>query len=179
MRWLAPLLLSLALASPALAHNTWPYPNGRCPAASSCAIGSTSTTSIMFTTDGTKLDLGRESNVLTLIATGGGPAIFRGADSGGPANTLYDTTGAGAITVGSADVTSVTVISDGGTVVIDGTVTSDANDMGWAVVAGGDTACTTTCTSACVFGVNTAAANADIVDCADATADECLCAGAS
>ncbi len=175
---LPPLLLACAFAAPALAHS-WPDTHRRCPAASSCAIGNSSTTSIMFTTDGTNLDLGSESNVLTLIVTGGGTAIFRGADAGGPSNTLYDTTGAGAITVGSADVTSVTVRGDGGNVTIDGSVTSDANDMGWAVVAGADTACTTTCTSACVFGVNTAAANADIVDCADATADECLCAGAS
>jgi hypothetical protein len=51
--------------------------------------------------------------------------------------------------------------------------------IGWAVVAGANTACTTTCTTPCVFGVNTAATEADIVACADATADECLCAGAS
>jgi len=60
-----------------------------------------------------------------------------------------------------------------------GAITSSVNDMGWAVVAGADTACTTTCTFACLFGVNTASATADIVNCADATADECLCAGAS
>ena len=51
--------------------------------------------------------------------------------------------------------------------------------IGWAVVAGANTACSTTCTTPCVFGVNTAATEADIVACADATADECLCAGAS
>ncbi len=117
MRRLAIFLLSLALASPALAHNTWPYPNGRCPAASSCVIGSTSTTSIMFTTDGTNLDLGSESNVLTLITTGGGTATFRGADAGGPANTTYDTTGAGTITVGSADVS--TIVASSATVGLD------------------------------------------------------------
>ena len=60
-----------------------------------------------------------------------------------------------------------------------GTFTSTANSFGWSVVAGADTACTTTCTSACVFGVNTASLTADIVDCADTTADECLCAGAN
>ncbi len=58
-------------------------------------------------------------------------------------------------------------------------VSSRATDIGWSVVAGADTACNTTCTFACVFGVNTGSANADIVDCADATADECLCAGAN
>lgn len=61
-----------------------------------------------------------------------------------------------------------------------GTLTmARTTDLGWAVVAGANTACNTTCTSACVFGVNTAATEADIVGCADATADECLCAGAS
>jgi len=60
------------------------------------------------------------------------------------------------------------------------TITSSrTTDIGWSVVATANQACTTTCTSACVFGVNTAATEADIVDCADATADECLCAGAN
>jgi hypothetical protein len=48
-----------------------------------------------------------------------------------------------------------------------------------AVVAGANTACNTTCTSPCMFGVNTAATEADIVACTDATADECFCLGAS
>lgn len=48
--------------------------------------------------------------------------------------------------------------------------------IGWSVVAGADTACNTTCTSACVVGFD---ATAGIVDCATATADQCLCAGAS
>lgn len=62
----------------------------------------------------------------------------------------------------------------------DSTITSTrATDIGWSVVAGANTACNTTCTSACVFGVNTAATEADIVACTDATADECLCAGAN
>ena len=75
-----------------------------------------------------------------------------------------------------------TVNVTGGAYEIDagaGTITSTANSAGWSVVAGADTACTTTCTSACLFGVNTASLTADIVDCADATADECLCMGAS
>ena len=76
----------------------------------------------------------------------------------------------------------LTVNVSGGAYEIDAgaaTFTSTANSFGWSVVAGADTACTTTCTSACVFGVNTASLTADIVDCADATADECLCAGAN
>jgi len=50
----------------------------------------------------------------------------------------------------------------------------------FTVVAGANTACTTTCATTqteCLFGVNTAATEADIVNCADATADECSCMG--
>lgn len=60
-----------------------------------------------------------------------------------------------------------------------GFVGTGTGDIGWTVNAGANTACSSTCTTPCVFGVNTASATADIVDCADATADECLCAGAS
>jgi hypothetical protein len=58
-------------------------------------------------------------------------------------------------------------------------VSSATGTIGWSVVSGANTACTTTCTNACVFGVNTAATEADIVACSDATADKCLCAGAN
>lgn len=64
-----------------------------------------------------------------------------------------------------------------------GTITSSrATDLGWAIVDGADnTACTSICTSAAVFGINLAAgATAPvIVGPSDATADVCLCAGAS
>jgi hypothetical protein len=81
--------------------------------------------------------------------------------------------------IGESTTTSITLTADGGTCTSDGNLSCTGNDMGWAVVAGANTACTTTCTSACIFGVNTAATEADIVNCADATADECLCAGAT
>ncbi len=42
-----------------------------------------------------------------------GSVTFTGKDDAGAADTIYDTTGAGAITVGSSDVTSVTVTTDG------------------------------------------------------------------
>lgn len=71
-------------------------------------------------------------------------------------------------------------IADAGAITVRSTIiSSGTSSIGWSVVAGANTACNTTCTAACVFGVNTAATEADIVDCADATADECLCAGAS
>lgn len=42
-----------------------------------------------------------------------GTVVFMGADNAGEANTTYDTTGAGAIAVGSADVTAITLTTDG------------------------------------------------------------------
>lgn len=62
-----------------------------------------------------------------------------------------------------------------------GQVTSDAASLGWAYVTGANTACTTTCASAAVFGVDLAggATAPVIVGPADASADACVCAGAS
>jgi len=74
---------------------------------------------------------------------------------------------------------TVTFPDETGTVLLAPNAGQSTSDLGWAVVAGANTVCNTTCTSACVFGVNTAATEADIVDCTDATADECLCAGSS
>lgn len=70
---------------------------------------------------GSNLILGGNSDWATVGATDAsfivsrndsGAVSFLGADDAGAADTIYDTTGAGAITVGSADVTSVTVTTD-------------------------------------------------------------------
>lgn len=55
---------------------------------------------------------------------------------------------------------------------------SRTTDFGWTVKAGANTACNTTCTSACVFGEDTSVVGT-IVACTDGTADVCLCAGSS
>lgn len=62
-----------------------------------------------------------------------------------------------------------------------GTFTSArTTNLGWTVVSVANQACNTTCTSACVFGHNlTAGVPGAMLACTDATADECLCAGAS
>lgn len=74
--------------------------------------------------------------------------------------------------IGAATGTSLTVTGD--------IKSSAATTIGWSVVAGADTACSTTCTNACVVGFDDGAADAEnMVDCASATADKCLCAGAS
>lgn len=58
---------------------------------------------------------------------------------------------------------------------------SSTGSLGWSYVTGANTACTTTCTSAAVFGVDLAAGASQpvIVAAASATADACVCAGAS
>jgi len=80
------------------------------------------------------------------------------------------------VTINNSKVSSLSSTGEtfSGTLIGTGTAT-----LGWVIVAGANTACTTTCVTPCVFGVNNAATEADIVGCADATADECLCAGAS
>ena len=51
--------------------------------------------------------------------------------------------------------------------------------LGWSVVLAPNQACDTTCTAACVNGQDTDAAPYPIVNCATATADRCVCAGAT
>ena len=54
-------------------------------------------------------------------------------------------------------------------------VTSSNNNLGWSIQTGANTACTTTCVSAAVHGWD----GTTPVGPTDATADTCLCAGAS
>lgn len=49
----------------------------------------------------------------TITRNDSGTVTVTGADDAGAANTTYDTTGAGAIAVGSADVTAITLTTDG------------------------------------------------------------------
>lgn len=65
-----------------------------------------------------------------------------------------------------------------GTLVFSGSLLGkNANDIGWTISAGANTACNTTCTtSACVIGEDTSVLGS-FVTCADATADRCICAG--
>ena len=63
-------------------------------------------------------------------------------------------------------------------IVVQDTLTATATGaLGWSVQTGANTACNTTCTNACVFGQDTDTANGPIVDCTDASADRCTCAG--
>ena len=58
-----------------------------------------------------------------------------------------------------------------------GAITSSINDLNWAMVASGNQACTTTCTSACVFGWDDGVPT--LTGCSDGTSDKCICAGGS
>lgn len=75
------------------------------------------------------------------------------------------------LTVNTTTVTTPSTITSSGT-----------GSIGWSVVVAANTACNTTCTNACVVGFATGAVGTDTerpVDCTDATADRCLCAGAN
>jgi hypothetical protein len=80
---------------------------------------------------------------------------------------------------GAAAATPIWSVTNTGNETLAGTLTSSrTTDLGWAIVNVPNQACNTSCTSACVFGINTAAIG-NLVTCTDATADSCLCAGAS
>lgn len=64
-------------------------------------------------------------------------------------------------------------------VVANDILSESTTDIGWTIQSAANQACNTTCTKGCVFGWDTSGTQADIVNCAGATADECLCAGAS
>lgn len=113
----------------------------------------------------------------TLAAT-----LVIGASIGGllfQLNTPDGATGANIRCLGTTGST-VHCLNDKGNTTQSGAILSESGGtIGWTVQAAANQSCSTTCTHACVFGVNTAATEADIVDCADTTADECLCAGPS
>lgn len=76
---------------------------------------------------------------------------------------------------GSTTLSLVGSLSMSGT----GQLTSAASaDIGWSLQSAANQACNATCTSACVFGWDTASGEV-AVGCSDATADKCLCAGGS
>jgi hypothetical protein len=82
------------------------------------------------------------------------------------------TCGAANAVVNSGTIKATTVLYADGTF-----VARNTGSIGWSKVSAANQACTTTCTSACVFGQDTA--TMAITDCADATSDVCICAGAS
>ena len=69
--------------------------------------------------------------------------------------------------------------SDNSDLAVDQLTADNTDDIGWSVQSAANQACNTTCTFACVFGLDGDTAKTSIVGCADAAADDCLCAGGS
>jgi len=118
------LVISIVSALFAFSAHAQQRPNtsGRCPSGYGCQFGESATNYVKLKTDGASMSVDETSNALTLTATTTNAAVFTGADAAGASDTIYDTTGAGTVAVGSADVTSVSIVTDGGTVTIDGTI---------------------------------------------------------
>ncbi len=101
---------------------------------------------------------------------------------GSKALVSLTTTGSGASVLATTPtlVTPVLGVATGTSLAVTGSITSSsATDLGWSVVAGANTACNTTCTSACVFGFDSGGTPPTLVACSSALADICACAGAS
>ena len=121
----------------------------------------------------------------------GGRAEFFGNEAAGTPGDVYMTGGgvAGAdFTIAAEDDVILAYSTGAAIATFDGATKSTtlagtlngtaATGLGWVIASGANTACNTTCgISACAFGVETTT-DADFVNCADATADVCICTGA-
>lgn len=95
--------------------------------------------------------------------------------------TTYADNVADATIVAAAEAPTTNTTADltvSGSIDAAGGLTSTATgSLGWSVLSAANQACTTTCTSAAVFGFD--AATTTIVDTASALADVCVCAGSN
>ncbi|MFA5121894.1 hypothetical protein [Zavarzinia sp.] len=99
-------------------------------------------------------------------------ALTFGSDA--DATIVYDETTTDDLIITSTNVTVTGNVNFSGQLVGTGTAAIGS------VVAGANTACNTTCTAPCLFGIDNGAAAADsLVACDDAAADKCVCLGAS
>ena len=119
--------------------------SGRCQTGQDCSLGKGEASGITLDTDGADLNLdGTNSNALTLTATTTASPTFIGADAAAPADTIYDTTGLGTVQIGSADVTAVTMVTDGAALNLAGvetnTLTLTAATTGTMTIMGADAA---------------------------------------
>jgi len=75
----------------------------------------------------------------------------------------------------------IVLVTSASTTVTGAFSSSGTGSLGWSVVSGTNTACNTTCGYACVFGIDSEALSTStiILSCANADADNCLCAGAN
>lgn len=120
-------------------------------------------------------------------STRGGRVTVQGneyASTGGSAALVGGAIATGHVSLQTNHGSANVLLQPGGTTLWTANSTGEiigagTSTIGWTVKAGANTACTTTCVTPCVFGIDSASLVADIVACSDATADECLCAGAS
>jgi hypothetical protein len=117
------ILLGLLVLTAAFALGPQMNSSARCQTGVDCSIGANQSSSITLDSSGGDLSVG--SDTATLTATGTDTAVFIGADAACAANTTFDTTDAGSIVIGSADVLDVTVTTTAGDIVLDGSVLAD------------------------------------------------------
>lgn len=115
------------------------------------------------------------------VTINGGAGAITLSGSGDSSAVLADND-ATAFVMGAAgelDIFQVDTTNSNGGVIINGDfqVLNSGATAGWTAATGVNTACTTTCagTGACLFGYDSGGGN--LVACADATADSCICGG--
>lgn len=113
------------------------------------------------------------NNVSVTTVTVSGVSSLRG----GFISNASSTVAAGLQVAGNLSASSTMSVA-ATTTLSDGLVSTKVTNIGWSVVNSANQACNTTCTSACVFGEDTAVLG-QIVDCSSAIADTCVCAGPS
>jgi len=135
------------------------------------------------------IQLGSDVNGAAVSQTVKAPDGITGTDRTGGNLTVGPGNGTGAGAVSAFIVATPTVLGSGTTAqtwttrltvtsagaVATVPVTSSTDNMGWSIVAGANTACTTTCTFGAVFGWD----GTTPVGPTSALADTCLCAGAN
>jgi hypothetical protein len=120
-----------------------------------CFTGAEGTT--LTSTTGEILDLSADAT-LSFTRNTAGSITFAGKDDDTTATTIYDTTGAGTITVGSDDVTAITLTTDGtGT----GEVVLPAGSIGGTELADADFGDWTCATGSCTVDLNAVALGDD------------------
>ena len=149
--------LAIVVATSAYAYTTgeWLCTSG------ACTLGATTTQSTQIIGGVESISVGASNDTFLFTVDSTDTVTLIGADASGATNLTLDTTGAGAIIVGSADVTAITVTSDGGSVVLDGTVVAPVALVELAVGA----------LTANTVHLATAAADYVLPACATATGD--------
>jgi hypothetical protein len=148
--------------------------------------GVTATTNLI----GTSSVNGADSNILHINSAGGLPSAARGANLSVYGNEAAGTPGLAQLVSGDTAGADINLSSIDDITYQPGQTTKWTMDetgqfigagtasIGWSVVNVANQACNTTCTAPCVVGIDTLGTGGFLA-CATATADSCICAGAS